>query len=40
LKKDDNKLLVRGRVAQGILGYAEPKRLEYKPSEEGVLSQG
>ena len=31
LKKDDNKLLVRDRVAQGSLGYIEPKRLEYKP---------
>ena len=32
LKKDDNRLLVRDRVAQGTLGYAEPKLLEYKPS--------
>ena len=31
LKKDDNRLLVRDRVAQGTLGYAEPKLLEYKP---------
>jgi cellulose synthase/poly-beta-1,6-N-acetylglucosamine synthase-like glycosyltransferase len=33
LKKDDNKLLVRDRVAQGTLGYVEPKRLEYKPAQ-------
>lgn len=33
LKKDENKLLVRDRVAQGTLGYVEPKRLEYKPDE-------
>jgi len=33
LKNDDNKLLVRGRVAQGTLGYVEPKRLEYHPAE-------
>jgi cellulose synthase/poly-beta-1,6-N-acetylglucosamine synthase-like glycosyltransferase len=33
LKKDDNKLLVRDRVAQGTLGYVEPKRLEYRPAE-------
>ena len=32
LKKDDNRLLVRDRVAQGTLGYAEPKLLEYKAS--------
>ncbi len=32
LKKDDNRLLVRDRVAQKTLGYAEPKLLEYKPS--------
>ena len=33
LKNDDNKLLVRDRVAQGTLGYVEPKRLEYRPAE-------
>jgi cellulose synthase/poly-beta-1,6-N-acetylglucosamine synthase-like glycosyltransferase len=32
LKKDDNRLLVRIRVAQGTLGYVEPKRLDYRPS--------
>ena len=32
LKKDDNKLLVRDRVAQGTLGYVEPKRLDYRYS--------
>jgi cellulose synthase/poly-beta-1,6-N-acetylglucosamine synthase-like glycosyltransferase len=31
LKRDDNRLLVRDRVAQKTLGYAEPKLLEYKP---------
>jgi glycosyltransferase XagB len=31
-KKNDNKHLVRIRVAQGTLGYVELKRLEYKPS--------
>jgi hypothetical protein len=32
LKKDDNKLLVRDRVAQGTLGYVEPKRLDHRHS--------
>jgi cellulose synthase/poly-beta-1,6-N-acetylglucosamine synthase-like glycosyltransferase len=32
LKKDDNKALVRDRVAQGTLGYSEVKKLEYRPS--------
>jgi glycosyltransferase XagB len=34
LKKDDNKLLVRDRLAQGTLGYAEVKRLEHKVAAE------
>jgi cellulose synthase/poly-beta-1,6-N-acetylglucosamine synthase-like glycosyltransferase len=38
LKKDDNKVLVRDRVAQGTLGYVEPKRLEYKPSAAGQVA--
>jgi hypothetical protein len=33
LKKDDNKVLVRDRVAQGTLGYVEPNLLEYKPAQ-------
>jgi hypothetical protein len=37
LKKDDNKLLVRDRVAHGTLGYADPNGLAYKPSEGGAV---
>jgi len=33
LKKDDNKVLVRERVAQGTLGYVEPKLLEYNSAQ-------
>jgi glycosyltransferase XagB len=38
LKKDDNKVLVRDRVAQGTLGYADPKRLAYQPSKGGAVA--
>lgn len=33
LKKDDNKALVRDRIAQGTLGYTETRKLEYQPSQ-------
>jgi hypothetical protein len=34
LKKDDNGLLVRDRVARGTLGYVEVKRLEHRIAAE------
>jgi glycosyltransferase XagB len=34
LKKDDNRLLVRDRVARGNLGYVEVKRLEHRIAAE------
>ena len=42
LKKDDNKVLVRDRVAHGTLGYADPRRLAYTPPEGApvALPQG